>query len=317
VRSPAVRYFAKRILQTAATLLAASVLAFALVPLAPGSPARTILQVEYLPVSEQAVKQLEKQLGLDRPLYVQYVDWLSHAVRGDLSNSYRTQQPVADLVGSRVGPTLLLGSVAFAIALAIAVLGGLVAAAWAGRAPDAATRMVALLGAGVPSFLVGLLLIQYVVLELGVGSVIADGTIRTVWMPALTLALATAAIWSRSMRALLLEGLSAKYSLMATARGASRLRVLLVHALPNAFVPFLGFLGLGIGAIIGGAVIVETVFAWPGMGLLVINSIQLRDLPVIQGFVLISTLAYVLSSLAVDVLAFVLDPRLRARLAPR
>lgn len=300
-----------------ATLLAASVLAFALVPLAPGSPARTILGTEYFPVSEQAIEKLEKQLGLDRPLYVQYADWLSHAVRGDLSNSYRTQQPVSDLVRQRLGPTLLLGSVAFVMALGIAVLGALIAATWPGRAPDAAVRAVALLGAAVPSFLVGLLMIQFLVLELGVGSVIADGTVRTVWMPAFTLAFATAAIWSRSMRAFLLESLSAKYSLMANARGASRLRVLLVHALPNAFIPFLSFLGLGLAAIIGGAVIVETVFAWPGMGLLVVNSIQLRDLPVIQAFVLIGTLAYVLSSLAVDVLAYVLDPRLRARLAPR
>ncbi|WP_300007704.1 ABC transporter permease [Pseudonocardia sp.] len=310
--SGALRLVAGRFGQALAAAFGASILVWALVPLAPGDPALRVLTSRGVsdpqPLEIEAVRI---ELGLDRPLVAQYLDWLSRAVRGDLSESYRTGRPVLDELVARLPATALLAGVAIAIAVLAALPAALLAAAWAGRWPDALLRGLALVGAAMPAFLVGLILLQVVVLGQGWGRALSDGAPSQVWLPALVLALGRVADWSRLLRASLLESAGSGYTLVAAARGASRARVLLVHALPNALLPFLTAVGVGIGVLIGGTPIVEAVFTWPGIGGYVVQAINARDLPVIQGFAALAALAYVATSLTVDVIGGLLDPRTR------
>lgn len=308
----AARLIAGRLGQALAAALGASVLVWALVPLAPGDPALRVLQSRGvpnpLPVEIEAVRI---ELGLDRPLAEQYLTWLSRAVRGDLSESYQSGRPVLDELMIRLPATALLAGVAIGIAVLAALPAALLATAYVGRWPDALLRGLSLAGSAMPAFLVGLIVLQVVVLGQGWGRALSDGVPSQVWLPALVLALGRVADWSRLLRASLLECTGTGYALVSAARGASRLRVLLVHALPNALLPFLTAVGVGIGVLIGGTPIVEAVFTWPGIGSYVVQAINARDLPVIQGFAALAALAYVATSLTVDVAGGLLDPRTR------
>lgn len=302
-----------RLLQVFVTLVVVSVLTFALIPLSPGSPALSILVTEGREVTDQAVAAKEHELGLDRPLAVQYGSWLSKVLRADFGRSWKTQSPVSTIVRERVGATLLLGSVALILGLIASVTAAVLSARYHDRLVDHSLRLLVLVLTGIPTFVLGLLTLQYVVLDLGIGKVVSDGTLSSVWLPAIVLAAVGVAGWSRPLRALLLDAQAAPYARTMQARGATEWRILLVHALPNAFVPFLGMVGLGIGGLMGGAPIVESVFSWPGLGAQVVQSVRQRDIPVIQAFVLLSTFGYVLGSLTADMLALLLDPRRRGR----
>lgn len=292
------------------TLLLASTITFALVPLSPGSPAVSLLQSELNRTPTPAeIAAKEHQLGLDRPLVVQYVDWLAGVVRGDLGRSWRTGQDVWSLVGPRFGPTLLLGITSLAIGLVASAVLALLAARYRNGWIDHSIRLSTLVLAGIPAFVLGLLVLQYVVVGWGVSQVVTDGTWRTVLLPAAVAGLA--GVSGRPLRAMLLEEMGSGYAGAMAARGAGRTRVLLHHALPNAMVPFLGMLGLSIGALIGGDVIIESVFSWPGLGSLAVAAVDQRDVPVIQAFVLLGTAAFVIASLGADLAAALLDPRLR------
>jgi ABC-type dipeptide/oligopeptide/nickel transport system permease component len=300
----------RRLLQALATLWGASVLVWALVPLAPGDPATRVLLARGVQAPHQAqIAAVRRELDLDRPLPERYGRWLWAAVHGDLSRSYRSGRPVSDELAARLPATLLLASAALALALLVAVPTALAGAAWAGRWPDAVLRLALVLCAAVPSFLVGLFLLEVVVVDGGRGAVISDGDARHVLLPAACLALAIAPAWARLLRAGLVEALRAPHMTVAAARGASPSRRLLVHALPNAAVPFLTALGMSVGALIGGAAIVETVFTWPGIGSYAVAAINGRDLPIIQGFTLMAVLAYVTTSFLVDATARWIDPR--------
>ncbi len=306
------RVVAARLGQGLAAALGASVLVWALLPLAPGDPARRVLQARGIgdpqPVEIEAARV---ELGLDQPLPVQYARWLGRAVRGDLSESYESGQPVLEELRTRLPATALLAVTAIAIAGLGALPAALLAAAYRGRWPDALLRGLSLVGAALPAFLVGLFALQVVVLGRGWGRALSDGSPGQVWLPALVLALARIADWSRLLRASLLESLESGFILVSVARGARRLRVLVRHALPNALLPFLTAVGVGVGALLGGTPIVEAVFTWPGIGSYVVSAINARDLPVIQGFAALAAMAYVATSVAVDVLGGLLDPRTR------
>ncbi|MGH8932254.1 MAG: ABC transporter permease [Egibacteraceae bacterium] len=303
---------ATRVGQGLAAALGASVLVWALLPLAPGDPARRVLQARGVadpqPVEIEAARV---ELGLDQPLPVQYAQWLRRAVRGDLSESYESGQPVLEELRKRLPATALLAGTAIAIAALGALPAALLAAAYRGRWPDALLRGLSLVGAALPAFLVGLFALQVIVLGRGWGRALSDGSPGQVWLPALVLALARIADWSRLLRASLLEALGSGFILVSVARGATRLRVLVRHALPNALLPFLTAVGVGVGALLGGTPIVEAVFTWPGIGSYVVSAINARDLPVIQGFAALAAMAYVATSVAVDVLGGLLDPRTR------
>ncbi len=300
--------------QTLLTLLGASVLIWALLPLTPGDSARRTLESMGNDDPRPAeVESLRAELKLDRSLPAQYLAWVGRALRGDLSVSWQSGKPVSAEIAKRLPATALLASVTLLLSIALALLLALVGASFQNRWPDATVRFVTQMGASLPAFLLGLLLLQFIVIRFGVGRVIASGTIGDVWLPALCLSLGRAAEWAQLLRAGLLDALGARYALVAAARGATRLRIMLRYALPNALLPFLTVIGTGIGALLGGVAIIEAVFSWPGLGSFAVTAITARDMPVIQGFVIFSTLSYVTASLLADVASALIDPRLRER----
>ncbi|MCG8351350.1 MAG: ABC transporter permease [Chloroflexales bacterium] len=309
---PLVRALAGRLLQAVLTLLGISVIIWVLLPLAPGDPAQRLLQARGVQdPTPQQVAALRAELALDRPLPLQYAEWLSRAVRGDLSLSYQTGRPVLEELGKRLPATLLLAGTALLLALLIALIGGLLSAAYHERWPDQAIRLFTQVGVSLPAFLAGLLALRFIVVEMDIGKVLSGGQWQYVLLPALCLAISRAADWTQLLRASLLEALGANYTLVASARGATRLRVLWRYALPNAALPFLTVIGVGIGGLIGGSAIIEAIFTWPGIGSYVFAAISARDFPVVQGFVLLAGLSYVAASLLVDLVALLVDPRLR------
>lgn len=307
------RTITNRAVQALLTILGASVLVWALLPLAPGDPARRVLQARGVEEPRPAqIVAVRTELGLDRSLPEQYLAWLGRAIRGDLSTSYRTGHSVAREIGQRLPATALLAGGALLIALLLTLPTALVAVAWHGRWPDLLIRLGTQIGATTPSFLLGLVALHLVVVELGWGQVVSGGRPEHVWLPAATLALGRAAEWTQLLRANLIEALGARYALVATARGATPLRILLRYALPNALLPFLTAVGVGIGALLGGAPIVEAVFTWPGLGSYVVQAIVARDMAALQGVVAVAAVAFVATSTAVDLAAPILDPRLRS-----
>lgn len=303
----------RRVGQAALTLAVGSVLVWSLLAMAPGDPARRVLEaggVTHPTAAQVADKRAE--LGLAGSPVARYGRWLTGAVRGDLGTSWVTGQPVSHELGTRLPATLRLTVTAAGLSLVLAVVLGCVAASAPGRWPDALVRLVSAGALVVPGFVVGLVLLHVVVLRLGHFRIVSDGGWGTVLLPALTLALATAATWSRILRAGLLSARGAPHTDVSTARGASGWRLLTEHDLPNAVVPFLTVVGTGVAALLGGAAIVETVFTWPGMGRFAVAGITSRDLPVVQGYTLLTITAYVVVSLAVDLVAVAIDPRLAA-----
>lgn len=299
-----------------ATALAASALVWGLLQLAPGDPARRYLKARNVesPTTAQLVA-IRSELGLDKPLVIRYVNWLGDAARGDLSTSYVSDLPVRQELARRFPATARLALATLLLAVVLALLLGVISALYAGRLPDALVRAGAAFAAATPSFLLGLLFIEILAVKWGFGRVIADGTWATVWMPAAAIAPFAVAIWARLLRAGILDALASGYALVASARGSTRLRVILVHGLPAAAIPFLNAVGLTLGYLIGGDVVIETVFSWPGLGSYIANAVAFRDLPVVQAFALLVTLGWVLISLLVDVASRLVDPRLRARRA--
>ncbi len=302
----------RRLGQAGITLLGGGIFTFGLLAAAPGDPAQRVLQargvVEPTPAQEAAVRV---ELGLDRGLPLRFWDWFTGVLQGDLGLSCRTGRPVMDEFAERLPATLILTGTAFALAVVLSLGLGLLAALRAGGPVDHTVRAVTLVGLVTPGFLFGIVLLDLVVVRLGYGRIIADGTWATVFPPALTLALGAAATWARVLRATLLEAGSASYLAVSTARGASPWRLLFVHRLPNALPPYLTLVALGIAALLGGAPVIESVFTWPGVGRYTVEAIDARDMPVVVGFTICAILAYVVMSLVVDALIALIDPRRR------
>jgi ABC-type dipeptide/oligopeptide/nickel transport system permease component len=298
-----------RIAQAAFTLVAAAILVWSLQLLAPGDPARRVLIANGVanPTPAQ-VADLRTGLGLDEPAPVRLARWLVSAVQGDLGTSWRTGAPVAAELADRLPATLRLATVALGLALLLAVPLALAAVAGRNLLPDLGARGLMFLGAAAPSFVVGTLLLEVVVLRFGIGRVLADGSWSGAVLPAIPLALAAAAMWARVLRGAMLDVGTRRHVHMARARGAGRLRVLLVHVLPGASPPLLAAIGMTVGSLLAGAAVVETVFTWPGVGPYLIDAIVARDVPVVQGTVLLGVLAYVVASMLADLAAAAIDP---------
>ncbi|MFD6104354.1 ABC transporter permease [Nocardia salmonicida] len=301
----------RRLVEAVLTLLGASVLIWALMPLAPGDPARMILVAQGVPEpTPEQISALDRSLHLDRPVFVQYAHWLWGVMRGDFGLSFVSGRPVADEFVVRLPATVTLASVSLVLALVLSVALGVVAALYPRRWPDHGTRWTALLFASVPGFVVALLLIQVVVVGMGFGKAALDGTLRQVWLPAICVAVGLADTWSRLLRANLLAFLESPTAAVLRARGATRLRILWRHGLPNSAVPSLHALAVGMAVLIGGATVIETVFTWPGLGAYVVESVKTRDLPVIQAFTVFATSSYVCTSVVADLLSAVIDRRI-------
>jgi peptide/nickel transport system permease protein len=309
-------YVVRRVLAIIPVLFGISILVFLLVHLIPGDVAQILLGTQ---ATDQQLETLRRTFGLDRALPVQYLDWLSHILRGDFGVSFRTNRPVLPDLVSRFGVTVQLTLVSMLIALVVAVPLGAIAAARRGRAADGASRVVALFGLSIPNFWLGTLLILFVSLGLHwlppVGFVsLLDNPwlgIQTLILPAIALGTAVAAFIMRMVRSSLLEVLRQDYIRTAQAKGLHEQTVLYRHAMKNAFIPVLTVIGVQIGYLLGGAVIIESIFSLPGMGRFLLDSISNRDYSIVQGGVLFIALVFCLVNLSVDLVYGWLDPRIR------
>lgn len=302
------RWFLRRLLLTVPVLLGVATLVFALIHLVPGDPVQTMLGDA---ASPEDVARLRGRLGLDRPLLAQYATFLAGAATGHLGASLRTNEPVVDALLARMPATLELALAALTLAVVVAMPLGVLSAVRARTAVDHAATTASLVALSIPTIYLGPLLALVFAVQWGWLPVSGRGTIAHVVLPAVTLGLPLAAALTRITRASVLEELRAFYVLAAQARGVSRRRAVLWHAARNSLIPVVTVLGLQSGTILTGAVITETVFAWPGVGRLLVQSIGFRDYPLVQGCVLLIAVTYVAVNLVVDLLYGVLDPRVR------
>jgi len=310
-------YVLRRLLAIPPLLLGASLLIFLLLRFSPGDPAEVILaQAGSYATDRQAIAELRSAWGLDLSLPVQYGRWLRQALGGELGRSFATNRPVAGLVAERLPATLLLTTGALVVAASLAVPLALVSATRAGGVVDAAARLFALTAVSMPAFWLGLLLVWLFAVRLGWLPATGGDTPRHLVLPVLVLAAGVAAGEMRLLRASLLDVLAAPSTTVARAKGLPERLVLRRHVLRAALIPFVTSFGLSVGSLLGGAAVVETVFAYPGLGKLAVDAIGQRDYPVIQAFALVTTLVFVLTSLAVDVAYALIDPRIRVGARP-
>ncbi|MGI8854779.1 MAG: nickel ABC transporter permease [Thermomicrobiales bacterium] len=301
-------YFLRRSGDLIVTLFGVSIVIFMIIRLVPGDPARLIVGTE---ATQADVVSVRRQLGLDKPLPVQYLRYLKALGRGDLGRSLLNRQPVTALLRTRLPNTLVLASASMIVTLVIGLGTGMLAAIRRGSLIDTASMIVALIGVSMPGFWLGLMLIFFFAVRLGWLPTSGTGGIKHLILPAITLGVGNAAIIARLTRANLLEVLHQEFVRTARAKGLRPRSVLIGHALRNAMIPTLTLLGLQWGALLAGSVVIETVFAWPGVGRLLVDSVAVRDYPVIQACVLLFALIFMVTNLVVDVAYAFLDPRIR------
>jgi ABC-type dipeptide/oligopeptide/nickel transport system permease component len=302
------RFLLGRLLSALVAMLGVALLVFALLHLVPGDPVELMLGDSARPSDRAALRQA---LGLDRPLAEQLGTWLGGLARLDLGLSLFSRRPVSEILAERLPATLELAGAALGLALVLALPLGVLAARHHNRPLDSGAMAFSLLGASIPNFWLGPLLILLFSLWLGWTPVSGRDTALSLVLPALTLGTSLAAVLARMVRSSLLEVLGEDFIRTGRAKGLSEGRVLWRHALGNAWLPVLTLVGLQLGNLLGGAVITETVFDWPGLGSLLVESIQRRDYPVVQGCVLLVSLAYVVVNTLTDLLYGWVDPRIR------
>ncbi|HVH28710.1 MAG TPA: nickel ABC transporter permease [Vicinamibacterales bacterium] len=303
-----IHFLLRRLVLTLPVLLGVVTLVFSLIHLVPGDPVEAMLGES---ASPQEVAEVRGRLGLDRPLYVQYGAYLQGLAAGDLGTSLRTNEPVARAIADRMPATVQLALAALGLAVVIAIPLGIVAAVGAGTAVDYVATTLALAGISMPNFWVGPLLAILFAITLGWLPVSGSGTLAHLVLPAITLGAPLGAVLARMTRASVIEELRELYVIAARARGVSRTRAVLRHAFRNSLIPVVTVLGLQMGSVLTGAVITETIFAWPGVGRLLIQSINFRDYPLVQGCILLIALTYIVMNLLTDLAYGFLDPRIR------
>ena len=301
-------YFLKRLLGLIPTLLIVAVLVFLFVHLLPGDPARLAAGQD---ADQSVVELVRKDLGLDKPLYQQFFTFISHALRGDFGHSMVSKRPVIDEIGSRFLPTLWLTLTSMVWSVIFGLVIGVVSAVWRNRWPDRVGMALAVSGISFPAFALGMLLMQVFSVQLGwLPTIGADGWQHYI-LPSITLGAAVAAIMARFTRASFVEVMQEDYMRTARAKGVRETLVVVKHGLRNAMIPVVTMMGLQFGFLLGGSIVVEKVFNWPGLGRLLIDSVEMRDYPVIQAEVLLFSLEFILINLLVDMLYAVINPSIR------
>ena len=301
-------YTLRRLALTVPVLLGVATLVFALIHLVPGDPAEAMLG-ESAPAADLA--ELRTKLGLDKPLLVQYQAYVLGLARGNLGTSFRYNTPVAREIGQRLGRTAQLALAAMAVSILVALPLGVLGALYRGQWIDQVATTVSLLGVAMPNFWLGPLLAIVFAVSLGWLPVSGTGTWQHLVLPAVTLGGALAALLARMTRATLIDELRELYVLAARARGVSSARAVISHALRNSLIPVVTIIGLQLGAVLTGTIITETIFAWPGVGRLLIQAISFRDYPLVQGCILFIATTYVTMNLLVDLVYGWIDPRIR------
>jgi len=301
-------YLIKRLISTIPVLIGISLLLFFMLRMLPGDPAQVLAGQMATP---EEIENIRHQLGLDRPIYEQYAVFLSRLVRLDLGRSARTQNPVIDEVWARLPNTLTLSVVAIALACLFGIPAGIISAVRPYSWVDYLVTLSALFGISMPAFWLGLMLVVVFSVVLKWLPAGGTGSWQHVILPSITLAALMIAFIARMTRSTLLETLSQDFTTTARSKGLPEKVVIVKHALRNALIPIITVVGLQFGFLLGGAVLTETVFAWPGLGRLIVDSILARDYPMIQGAILIFGLLYVFVNLIIDLIYAFVDPRIR------
>ena len=298
----------RRLIQTIPVLIGISIITFLLIYYLPADPARMYAGPS---ATAEAVARIRHELGLDRPVWEQYISYMERVVQGDLGFSYRKQVPVTELILSRIPYTLALILAGVFIELLIGIPVGILAAVKRGRMPDRLGMIIALIGVSIPSFWLGLLLLYWLGFVIPIFPLGGAGGIDHLILPALAVGLGGAAWYARMMRSSTLDILSTDYVRTARAKGQREAQVILRHIMPNALNPIITMAGLDIPWFIGGVVLVETVFNWPGLGPLAYEAIETVDVPLILGTVIVTSLFVVASGILIDIVQGMVDPRIR------
>ncbi|EIQ4719487.1 glutathione ABC transporter permease GsiC [Salmonella enterica] len=301
-------YVLKRLLGLIPTLLIVAVLVFLFVHLLPGDPARLIAGPE---ADAQVIALVRQQLGLDQPLHVQFWRYITHVLQGDFSTSMVSRRPVSEEIASRFLPTLWLTITSMIWAVLFGMAIGIAAAVWRNRWPDRVGMTLAVTGISFPAFALGMLLMQIFSVDLGWLPTVGADSWQHYILPSLTLGAAVASVMARFTRSSFVDVLSEDYMRTARAKGVSETWVVLKHGLRNAMIPVVTMMGLQFGFLLGGSIVVEKVFNWPGLGRLLVDSVDMRDYPVIQAEVLLFSLEFILINLVVDVLYAAINPAIR------
>ena len=301
-------YLFRRLLGLLPTLLIVAVLIFMFLHLLPGDPARLAAGPD---AESETVELVRRDLGLDLPLHEQFVRYFSHALQGDFGTSIRTKRPVASEIGARFAPTFWLTVTAMSWSVLIGLALGMVSAVWRNRWPDRVGMTLAVSGISFPAFALGMLLMQIFSVQLGWLPTVGADSWKHYILPSLTLGAGVAAVMARFTRSSFINILKEDYVRTARAKGLNETVVVAKHAFRNALIPIVTMMGLQFGFLLGGSIVVEVVFNWPGMGRLLVDAVDMRDYPIIQGLVLLFSLEFILINLAVDVLYAVINPTIR------
>ncbi|MDR5666527.1 glutathione ABC transporter permease GsiC [Burkholderia cenocepacia] len=301
-------FLVKRLFGLLPTLAIVAVLVFLFVHLLPGDPARLAAGPE---ADDTTVALVRADLGLDKPMPTQFANFFVKIAHGDFGTSTRSKRPVSTEIGERFMPTLLLTLVSMVWATAIGMAIGIASAVWRNRWPDRLGMTIAVSGISFPAFALGMLLMEIFSVKLGWLPVVPDGTWKSYVLPSLTLGAAVAAVMARFTRASFVEVLNEDFVRTARAKGVHEPMVVLKHCLRNAMIPVVTMMGLQFGFLLGGSIVVEAVFNWPGLGRLLVDAVTMRDYPVIQAIVLLFSLEFILINLTVDVLYAVINPTIR------
>lgn len=301
------RYILRRIVQSIVVFIGVTFLAFGAMYLT-GDPALLMAGDHW---TEAEVEELRVSLGLNRPFLVQYADFVLHAVQGDFGVSYRQYQPVMELVAERLPATALLAGTALLFAIVLAIPLGILSAAHRGSMADQLSSLLTITAQSIPHFWLAIMFILVFGVNLRWVPVSGYGTLANLIGPALVLATGPLARYTRLIRTSMLEILTFDFIRTARAKGASTFRILMRHAFPNSLIPFLTMVGIDLGTLLGGTVVIESIFGWPGLGLLVVNGIAGRDFTLVRGVVTVFALIFTIVNLAIDLLYGVLDPRIR------
>jgi len=306
-------FASRRILQTVPIVLAVVLLIFVLFSVIPGSIISSMADDGRGPMDTQVVERMQKELGLNDPVHVRFTNYISRLAIGDLGTSFRTREPVGSMIAKRMWPTLQLIFTAMLLAIVLGIPLGFIAALRPGGLVDMASMVLAVSGLSMPKFWLGLLLMYLFALSLGwlPSFGYGDGSLKYLILPAVTLGVSPMALLARTTRAAVLEIMTADFVRTARSKGMSEARVVQWHVMRNALVLILTTVGLQFGALMGQAVVVEKLFSWPGVGSLLVDSVLQRDIPAVQGSILVAVLFFLIINTLVDLLYVVIDPRIK------
>lgn len=304
------KYIGKRLLSLVPILIGITFLTFLLLYIAPGDPAQKRLSSNSgVAVTQEQIDNMREEMGLNRPFLVQYGSWLGKALTGDLGTSYKDSMPVSGKLGPAFKRTLILAGASLLISLLVSIPTGILSAVYRGSFWDHLFRLLSFVGNSLPNFLLSILLMYFLCIKVDLFPVIATGSVQGLFLPATALAIPMASRFVRQIRAEVLEEIGRDYVTGLTARGVRSSWVLFRNVLRNSMSSIMTIIALAVGTLMGGSVVVESIFNWPGVGKLAMDSISARDYPVIQGFVLIMAVVYVLVNLFTDLFHHWLDPR--------